>query len=75
MGCFLLFHYFFGRVGVGLGCEGYVVVGCGGYVMLVAEAMGFWLWRLCDGELKNKTNLSPARARLLGLSCANVRLS
>jgi hypothetical protein len=47
-----------------------VVVGCGGYVLLVVEAMWFWLRRLCVGELKNKTNLSPARATLLGLSLA-----
>ena len=72
MGGFLLFHYFFGQGGVGFGCGGYVVVGCGGYVMLVAEAMWFWLRRLCVGELKNKTNLSPARANLLRLSLAKV---
>jgi hypothetical protein len=55
---------------LGLGCGGYVVVGCGGYVVFVAEAMWFWLRRLCVGELKNKTNLSLARASLLGLSLA-----
>jgi hypothetical protein len=49
-----------------------VVIGCGGYVVLVAEAMWFWLRRLCVGEFKNKTNLSPARASLLGLSLATI---
>ena len=49
-----------------------MVVGCRGYVVLVAEAIWFWLRRLCVGELKNKANLSPARASLLGLSFAII---
>ena len=47
-----------------------MVVGCRGYVVLVVEAMWFWFWRLCVGEWKNKTNLTPARASLLGMSLA-----
>jgi hypothetical protein len=38
--------------------------------VLFAEAMWFRLRRVCVGELKNITNLSPARASLLGLSLA-----
>jgi hypothetical protein len=37
--------------------------------------MWFWLRRLGVGELKNKTNFSPARASLLGLSLAKSAIS